>query len=337
MLLWATPSAFLLFIPLVAVAGWMIYRSLRGKRPTLQFSSVGHAKAAGTSLRAKLKWLPSALMFAAMALAIVALARPQRADTKVKKNVEGIDIMLTLDISDSMLIEDMQPHENRMEAAKTVLADFVKSRPNDRIGLVVFMGEAFTRVPLTLDHGLLLQSISELRPSRNIKMGTAIGSALATAVGRIKDSEAKSRVIVFATDGESNSGTIDPETALEIAKGFGLRIYSVGIGKDGDAQLPIESIDAFGRKIKRYQPIHSSVNDELLGRFAAETGGKYQRATNARALQKVFQDIDRLEKTKIDVNQYTKYAELFPPFLNWSVALLVAAVFLSQTFFRRAP
>jgi Ca-activated chloride channel family protein len=276
-------------------------------------------------------------MMVSLSLVIVALARPQRADTKVKRNVEGIDILLTLDISDSMLIEDMAPHANRMEAAKAVLSDFVKKRPGDRLGLVVFMGEAFTRMPLTLDHGLLLQSISELKPSRNIKMGTAIGSALATAVGRIKDSDAKSRVVVFATDGESNSGTIDPETALTIAKGYGLKIYSIGIGRDGDAQLPIETIDAFGRKVKRYQPIHSSVNDELLGRMAQETGGKYYRATDGSALAKVFRDIDRLEKSKIDVNQYTKYAELFPPWVNWAVGLMMLSLILGQTVFRRAP
>lgn len=336
MLVWATPSAFLLFIPLVLAVAWMFYRA-RKTRPTVQFSSTGFKEQVSPTLRTRLRWVPTAMMIAALACGIVALARPQRADTKVKKNVEGIDIMLTLDISDSMLIEDMPPHLNRMEAAKAVLSEFVKSRENDRIGLVVFMGEAFTRVPLTLDHGVLLKAISEIKPSRNIKMGTAIGSALATATGRIRDSDAKSRVIVFATDGENNSGTIDPETSLEIAKGYGLKIYSIGIGRDGDAQLPIESIDAFGRKTKRYQPIHSSVNDDLLGRFASETGGKYYRATDGAGLKKTFDDIDRLEKTKIDVNQFTKYAELFPSWLNWAVGLLIGALGLATTIFRRAP
>ncbi len=336
MLVWASSIFFSLFVPLALMAAWKIYREKKA-RPALQFSSLGFIKTVGSSLRARLRWLPALIYFIALGLVVVALARPQRADTKVKKNIEGIDIMLTLDISDSMLIEDMPPHPNRIEAAKRVLSDFVKSRPNDRIGLVVFMGEAYTRVPLTLDHALLQKSISELRPSRNIKMGTAIGSALATAVGRMKDSTAKSRVIVFATDGESNSGTIDPETALDIAKGYGLKIYSIGIGRDGDAQLPIETIDAFGRKVKRYQPIHSSVNDELLGKFAKDTGGVYQRATDGRALEKVFKDIDRMERTKIDVNQYTKYAELFQPYVKWAVYLSILALFLGQTLFRRVP
>ena len=335
MLTWASPGAFLLFIPLAAATAWLIYRAK--KRPTVQFSSLAFAKSLSPSLRVRLKWLPNAVMVGALSCAIIALARPQQADTKVKKNIEGIDIMLTLDISDSMVIEDMPPYENRIEAAKKIVQEFVESRPNDRIGLVVFMGEAFTRVPLTLDHGLLLESIKTLKISRNIKMGTAIGSALATAVGRLRDSTAKSRVVVFATDGENNSGTIDPETALDIAKGYGIKIYAIGIGKDGDAQLPVESVDAFGRKVKRYQPIHSTINDDLLGRMASDTGGTYQRATDGNTLRRVFKDVDKLEKTKIDVSQYTKYAELFQPWLTAAVWLAIAALFLGQTFFRRVP
>ncbi len=335
MLSYATPAAFLLFIPLLALTAWLIIRGR--KHPTVLFSSLEFAKTLNPSLRARLKWLPAALMIASLTCAIIALARPQRADTKIKKNVEGIDIMLTLDISDSMVIEDMPPYENRIEAAKKICAEFVEGRPNGRIGLVVFMGEAFTRVPLTLDHQLLLQSLKDLKISRNIKMGTAIGSALATSVGRLRDSKAKSRVIVFATDGENNSGTIDPETALDIAKGYGMKIYAIGIGKDGDAQLPIESVDAFGRKVKRYQPIHSTINDDLLGRFANETGGTYRRATDGNILRKVFKDVDGLEKTKIEMSQYTKYAELFPPWLTAAVWLAIAALFLGQTVFRRVP
>lgn len=335
MLVFASPLAFLLFLPLAGVGALLFYRAKR--RPSVQFSSLDFAKTLRPTLRARLKWVPSALMLGSLACAIIALARPQQADTKVKKNVEGIDIMLTLDISDSMVIEDMPPYENRIEAAKKICEEFVESRPNDRIGLVVFMGEAFTRVPLTLDHTLLLQSLKDLKISRNIKMGTAIGSGLATAVGRLRDSTAKSRVVVFATDGENNSGTIDPDTALGIAKGYGIRIYAVGIGKDGESQLPIETVDAFGRKVKRYQPIHSTINDDLLGRFASETGGTYKRATDGNTLHKVFKDIDSLEKTKIDVSQYTKYAELFPPYLNAAVWLAIAALFLGQTIFRRIP
>lgn len=336
MLTWATASAFALLIPLALAVVWKVWSERRG-RPALIFSSLETIRSLAPGWRSRLRWLPAGLMVASMIFAIIALARPQRADTKVKRNVEGIDIVLCVDISDSMLIEDMPPAKNRLESAKATLKKFVEKRANDRIGFVVFRGEAFTRVPMTLDHQVLSEAIGRTRTTRNIKDGTAIGSALATATSRLKDSNAKTRVIVFATDGENNSGTIDPETALEIAKGYGIRIYSIGIGKDGDARLPIEGLDAFGRMVKRYQPIHSSVNDALLGKFASETGGKYYRASDGRALERVFQDIDRLERSKIDVNQYTRYAELFPPFLQTAVGLLLAAVFLGQTIFRRAP
>lgn len=334
MLVWATASAFLFFIPLAAAVVW-IYLRRKQSRPTLQFSSLEFAKAIGPTFRSRLRWLPTFLSLVAVSLAIVAMARPQRADTKVKKNVEGIDIMVVLDVSDSMLIEDMKP--NRLEASKEMIRQFVQKRISDRIGLVVFSGESYTRVPLTLDYPMLLQSVKDVKISRNIKMGTAIGVALANGVARLKDSTAKSRVMVFLTDGENNSGTIDPETALEIAKGYGIKIYTIGAGKDGDAQLPVETLDAFGRRVKRYQPIHSKVNDELLGKMASETGGKYYRATDNAGLQKVFADIDRLEKTKIDVNQYTKYAELFPQWLKWAVGLMLASIFLRQTVLRRVP
>ncbi len=336
MISWASPLAFSLFLPLLALLIWNFF-SEKNRRPSLSYSSLSFIKSLPPTLRTRFRWLPVLIYAAGLSAMIFALARPQRADTKVKKNVEGIDIILTLDISDSMAIEDMEPFKNRIDAAQNVLMNFVKGRPNDRIGYVVFMGEAYTRVPLTLDHPLLVKSISETYPSRNIKDGTAIGSALATAVGRLKDSTAKSRVIVFATDGESNSGTIDPETALEIAKGYGMRIYTIGIGKDGESRLPIQTLDAFGRKVTRYQAIHSSINEELLGKMASETGGKYFRATDGHALDKVFRAIDGLEKTKIDVNQYTRYAEVFPPYLQWGVALVVLALFLGSTYFRRAP
>ncbi len=281
-------------------------------------------------------WLPTAVKIAALVLAIVALARPQKADTKIKRNVEGIDIMIVFDISDSMLIEDMEP-ENRLVSAKQTVANFVKGRVSDRIGLVVFAGESYTRVPMTLDYPLLLKSVAEIEPARNIKMGTAIGVALANGVARIKDSTAKSRVVILMTDGENNSGTIDPETALEIAKGYGIKIYSIGIGRDGDAQLPVMVEDVFGRKVKRYRPIHSAVNETLLTKMADETGGKFWRATTGDALQQVFKSINTLEKTNIETSQFTRYAELFPPYLHWAVILYLGSVFVASTILRKGP
>lgn len=331
---WYSPWAFALVPVVIVLAAWAYWRS-RKRSPTVQYSSLSLLKGIPRPLRTQLMWLPAFVMLGSLVLIVIALARPQRADTNVRKNVEGIDIMLVLDVSDSMLIEDMKP--NRLEACKNIMKDFVQKRASDRLGLVIFAGEAYTRVPLTLDYKILQESIAAVKISRNIKMGTAIGVALADAAGRLKDSTAKSRVMVFLTDGENNSGTIDPETALDIAKGYGIRIYTIGAGVDGDAQLPIETQDAFGRKVKRYQPIHSTVNDELLGKMASDTGGKYYRATDNTSLKKVFQDIDRLEKTKIDVNQYTKYAELYEPWLMWGVILFLSSWFLQITIFRKVP
>ncbi len=331
---WFSPWAFALIPVAVALVAWAYWRS-RKKSPTVQYSSLTLLKGIPRPWRTRMMWLPTIVMLGALILIVTALARPQRADTKVRKNVEGIDIMLVLDVSDSMLIEDMKP--NRLEACKSMMKDFVQKRATDRLGLVIFAGEAYTRVPLTLDYKILQDSISAIKISRNIKMGTAIGVALAAGTGRLKDSTARSRVMVFLTDGENNSGTIDPETALDIAKGYGIRIYTIGAGVDGDSQLPIEGTDAFGRKVKRYQPIHSTVNDELLGKMASDTGGKYYRATDNASLQKVFTDINRLEKTKIDVNQYTKYAELYEPWLLWGVILFLVSWFLQVTVFRKVP
>jgi Ca-activated chloride channel family protein len=332
---WATPAAFLLLIPLALLAFWAWY-ARRKRTATVQFSHLAGFLKVHRGYRSRLSWLPVIAKVLALILAIVALARPQKADTKIKRNVEGIDIVIVFDISDSMLIEDMEP-ENRLESAKQTISNFIKARISDRIGLVVFAGESYTRVPMTLDYPLLLRSVADIQPARNIKMGTAIGVGLANGVARLKDSTAKSRVIVFMTDGENNTGTIDPETALEIAKGYGIKIYSIGMGVDGDAQLPVIMEDVFGRKVKRYRPIHSSVNDQLLGKFASETGGKYWRATTGSALQNIFKEIDRLEKTNIETSQLTRYAELYPPYLKWSVIFYILAVFLGATVLRKGP
>lgn len=331
----ATTIAFLLFIPLAAVLVFSYVRR-RQQRPTLAFSTLQHIKAISAGWRARLRLLPLILNVIALTLMIVALARPQRADTKIKRSVEGIDIMMVLDVSDSMLIEDMKP-VNRMESCKLMIKEFIEKRVSDRIGLVVFSGESYTRVPLTLDYKLLQKSLAEVKISRNVKMGTAIGVALANGVARLRESTAKTRVLILLTDGENNSGTIDPETALDIAKGYDIRVYTIGAGRDGEAQLPIESVDAFGRKYKRYQPIHSTVNDELLTKLATSTGGKYWRAESTNALRGVFNEIDRLERTKIDVNQYTKYAELFPPWLRAGVFVWIIGQILGMTVLRRAP
>jgi len=328
---------FLFLLPLLLVIFWIWFKK-NELRATFQFSQVQIFKTMRPAWRARWAWLPLALKVIAFVLMVLALARPQLASTKVKKNVEGIDIVIALDISDSMLIEDMKP-ENRLEAAKATIQEFVGKRTSDRIGLVVFAGEAFTMVPPTLDYQMILDRAREMTTAANanIKDGTALGVALAAAAGRLKDSTAKSRVIIFLTDGENNSGTIAPETGLEIAKGYGLKIYSIGIGKDGPTRIPVYTRDVFGQKFKTYQPFESRVNDELLQRMASETGGKYWRAGKEDSLQEVFHEIDQLERTKIDINKFTKYDELFQKYLFWALLFYLAAILSSRTFLRKVP
>lgn len=289
-------------------------------------------------MRAQLAALPFLLQCLALLLIIYGLARPQEANTKTKKNIEGIDIMIALDVSDSMLIEDMG-QLNRLETAKETIARFVEKRGSDRIGVVIFAGESFTLVPPTLDYPLLLDQISKITTaaSAHIKDGTAIGVAMANAAGRLKDSTAKSRVIIFLTDGENNSGTIDPETGLEVAKGYGLKVYSIGIGRDGPTRIPVTVQDVFGNKVKTYQPFESRVNDELLQKFANDTGGKYYRASRDDALENVFNDINTLETTKIDVNKFTRYSERFSFWIWPAFFIYLVAWALQMTWLRRIP
>ncbi len=292
---WHSPIYFLLFFPLAAILGY--YFVFQKKfNASIQVSSVALFKKSSLTWRSRLRHLPLVLMSLSLVFAILALARPRRADTTVRKNVEGIDIVIALDISDSMLIEDMKPL-NRLEAAKETIKGFIQKRSSDRIGLVIFAGESFTLVPPTLDYNLILQRVNEIQTAAqaNMKEGTAIGVALANASGRLKDSTAKTRVVIFMTDGENNSGTIDPETAIEIAKGYGLKVYSIGLGKDGPTKLPIYQQDVFGKKIKTYQPFHSTVNEELMTKMAVETNGKFFRAIREDSLAGVFKVIDSLD------------------------------------------
>lgn len=332
-----SPYSLLLILPLLAVLVWY-FLAKKKKIATLQFGSIQAFKNLSSSLRSQLLWLPLILKALGLILAIIALARPQEANTKVKKNVEGIDIVIVLDISDSMLIEDMQPL-NRLEAAKEKIKDFVTKRTSDRIGLVIFAGEAFTLVPPTLDYQVLVQRIEEITTAQSarIKDGTAIGVALAAGAGRLKDSQAKSRIMIFMTDGENNSGTIDPETGLEIVKGYGIKTYALGLGKSGPTQIPVFTQDMFGNKIKTYQPFESTVNEELLSRMAAETGGKYWRVSRETGLQEVFNTIDRLEKTKVDINKFTRYSELYRDWLLIGMILYALGVVLGLTWLRRTP
>ncbi len=327
------------FLFLILIAGLALYFFFRKKNfGTLTFSSFLLVQNLHQSLRARLALLPIILKFISAVLLVLAIARPQTSDTLTKKNVEGIDIIVALDISDSMLIEDMRP-TNRLESAKETLRQFIEKRVSDRVGIVIFAGESFTIVPLTLDYQLLLQRISEVTTAQQarIKDGTAIGVALANAAGKLRESTAKSRVIIFMTDGENNSGTIDPLTALEVAKGYSLKIYSIGIGQDGPTRIPIYTRDVFGNKVKTYQPFESTVNEDLLQKMATDTGGKYFRASREDSLVGVFNEINSLEKTQIDVNKFTRFTEKFPTYLWPAIICYLLSFLLAQTWLRRNP
>lgn len=331
-----SPFYFLALLLIVAVLVWNW--KYPKKKAALQVGTLDVFKKVVPSMKVTLAGLPQGLRILALIFLIVALARPQEANTKIKKSIEGIDIMIALDVSDSMLIEDMGAI-NRMETAKDTLKKFAEKRTSDRIGVVIFAGESFTLVPPTLDYPLLMDQVGRITTAADakIKDGTAIGVALANAAGRLRDSTAKSRVIIFLTDGENNSGTIDPETGLEIAKGYGLKIYSIGLGKDGPTRIPVMVQDMFGNKVKTYQPFEARVNDELLEKFAKDTGGRYFRATREDALEGVFEEINRLETTKIDVNKFTRFTEKFMPFAWLALFLYSFAWILEMTWLRRVP
>jgi len=333
---WANSWAFLLLLLLPFL--YFIFLRRQKRKATFQISSVALFKAWQNRGKASLIVANQVILFVALVLFILALARPQTMDSKVKRTLDGMDIVIVLDVSDSMLIEDMKPL-NRLESAKETISGFIKQRTSDRIGLVIFAGEAFTLVPPTLDYQLIIERVSQIQTARDarIKDGTAIGVALAAGAARLKDSQAKSKVMVFLTDGENNSGTIDPETGLEIAKGYGLRIYSVGIGKDGPTKLPIYSQDMFGNKVKRYQAFESTVNEDLLGQMAKVTGGKYFRANKEDSLQGIFSEINKLETVKIEDQKFVRYNEYFYLFLEFGLLLLLVHSVLNLTYLRRGP
>jgi Ca-activated chloride channel family protein len=258
---------------------------------------------AGTTFRHYLRHIFFALRVLAIALLIIVLARPQKIDKFQDVSTEGIDIILTQDISGSMLARDFKP--DRLEAAKNIATEFISGRPYDRIGLVVFSGESFTQCPLTTDHAVLINLLREIQ-SGMIEDGTAIGMGLATAVNRIKDSQSKSKVIILLTDGVNNKGEIAPATAADIAKTFGIRVYTIGVGTQGTAPYPVQT--AFGIQ---YQDMPVEIDEEILKQISQTTGGKYFRATDNEKLTQVYKEIDKLEKSKIDVRQFSRKEEVY--------------------------
>ena len=314
----------LLIIPiLIALYVWK-YRKLY---PTIQISSFDFAKKSKTSFREILVHVLFGLEMVAVALLIVALARPQSSEKNSTTNVEGIDIVMTMDVSGSMLAEDFKP--NRLEAAKKVGAKFVDGRPNDRIGLVVFASESYIQCPMTTDHKVLNQLMSEIKTGI-IEDGTAIGDGLSIAISRLKDSDAISKVIILLTDGVNNTGSIDPISAAEIAKMFGLRVYTIGVGTNGTAPYPVQ--DFFGNK--RYQQVEVNIDEDMLRQIANMTGAQYFRATDNSSLDKIYSEIDKMEKSRIEVYEFERKTEEFFPFAAIALGLL-ALVFLMRTFVLR--
>ncbi len=300
------------------------------KRSTLILSSIdGLPKKNG---RGKARFIPLlfALRLLAIAAIILAIARPQTFNVNEQINSEGIDIVLSIDISGSMLAQDLKP--NRIEAAKKVAEEFIASRLTDRIGLVTFSGESFTLAPLTTDKNILLHQLKNTQVGQ-LKDGTAIGMGLGTAVGRMETSKAESKVVVLLTDGENNSGLIDPITALEIAKSYKTRVYTIGVGSKGTAPFPFQTMD--GQIITK--PVPVQIDEELLQKIAKETGGKYFRATNTNALRSIYQEIDKLERTEVDIASFKRYHEQFFPFAFAAILFLFLEILLRYTWLRSFP
>ena len=321
---------YLLLLAVVPLLGY--WYAVRGRRQvgSLRYSSLAPIRRADRRHSGRYRHTLFGLRALAIAALILAFARPQSGVTAESVTTEGIDIMLALDVSSSMLAEDLEP--NRIEAAKQVAADFVAGRRNDRIGLVVFAGEAFTQVPLTLDYGVVTTVLEELQVGI-IEDGTAIGMGLATAVKRFQSSDAESKVIVLLTDGRNNRGEIDPVTAAQMAQALGVRIYAVGAGTQGVARVPVDD-PIFGR---RYAQVQVDIDEPTLQETATVTGGRYFRATDRESLERIYEEIDALETTEIELERFTRYGELFHVPLLFGLGVLLLEVGLGRTVLRRIP
>ena len=311
----ASPGYLFLLLLLVPIVGWYIWK-LHGTQAAVQLSSTASLQQQPKSLRVWLIHVPFVLRVLLVILLSLALARPQLSNRWQSESTEGIDIMMALDISGTMLGEDLKP--TSLEAAKSVATDFVLSRPNDQIGLVVFAGESFTQCPLTTDHAVLVNLFQSVKFGM-IEDGTAIGLGLANAVNRMKDSPTKSKVVILLTDGSNNRGDIDPQTAAEIAKTFNIRVYAIGVGSySKEVKVPIHT--PYG---VQYGTMSSEFDETTLRTIAQMTGGEYFRATDNNSLRAIYSQIDQLEKTKIRVREYSKRTEHFAPFLMAALACIL--------------
>jgi Ca-activated chloride channel family protein len=318
----------LLLVPAI-LAGIYIFKEVKGMRPHLRVSTATPWKAAGNPLMNVLVHVPAVLRIAALSLLVLAIARPRSSSKVEKVDSEGIDIMFAMDVSTSMLARDFTP--DRISAAKDVAIEFIAQRPSDRMGIVVFAGESYTQCPLTTDRSTLINLMKEISTDY-IEDGTAIGSGLATAVARLKDSDAKSRVVVLLTDGVNNSGEIGPETAADIARTYGIRVYTIGVGANGEAPYPV--MTPWGMQL---QNMKVEIDEKLLGNIASQTGGRYFRATDNTKLAEIYSEIDKMEKTRTTIDSFPVYQELFGGYALAALLCLLLEVLLKYLVLRRLP
>lgn len=325
----ANPNILWLLAVIPLIAAYRLWQSRRGGSAVV-VSTIDGAKDAPRTLRYWLRPLPTLLRLAALAALIVALARPRDVHHNVESSTEGIDIVLAIDISGSMLARDFTP--DRITAAKQIAGEFVADRFGDRIGVVAFAGEAFTQCPLTSDQTTVQTLLSRLR-SGIIEDGTAIGNGLATSINRLRESSTKSKVIILLTDGVNNAGQVSPAMAAKIAYDQGIKVYTVGVGKRGKAPYPV--VDMFGNQ--SFAPVDVEIDEELLRQIAADTGGEYFRAENNDALKQIYDHINSLEKSKIDVTHYTLYDERFMEWVVIGLLLLLGEFVFNNLILRRIP
>ena len=323
---------FLLLLLLPYIAWYVLKR--KKTEPTMQVSTTRMYMQASKSWKIYLLHAPFVLRILAFVMIILVLARPQTTDNWQNTEIEGIDIMLAVDVSTSMLAEDLKP--NRLEAAKQVAAEFINGRPNDNIGLTIFAGEAFTQCPLTVDHGVLLnlfQGIKcDIAQRGLIEDGTAIGTGIANAISRLKDSKAKSKVIILLTDGSNNRGDISPLTAAEIAKQFGIRVYTIGVGTNGTAPYPMPTYAGV-----QYVNVPVEIDEQTLTQIAGTTDANYFRATSNTKLKEVYQEIDKLEKTKLNVKEFSKREEEYQIYALVAILCILLEVLLRNTVLKKIP
>ena len=325
---------FLLLLLLLPLLAWL--KGKRGSPPAFLYSSVKLVEGLTNVRRSRAGNFLAALRWLTLAIFIFALAQPRLSKSTTEVKASGIDIVCALDLSGSMISEDFVVNGervNRVNMAKSVLKDFIDKRPNDRIGLVVFAAQAFIATPLTLDHDYLQENLARLEIGTINSDATAIGDALTTAVNRLRDLKSKSKIIILATDGQNNSGKIEPLLAADAAAALGVKIYTVGIGEQGSAPMPV----FMGGQKVGYQNVPVDVDEDTLQKIADKTGGRYYRADNAEKFQQIYAEIDKLEKTEATISKYTEYKELFAWFVAGGLLLLLIEIILAQTIFRKLP